>query len=93
MGCVTFAQTPPDSGSRADAGQGRRLLPLCHGPAVRGAGGARTANQERLLTKAIQHYQEALKLDPGASIIFEELTDLYVQTGQLRDAVRRPRRC
>ena len=31
--------------------------------------------------------QEALKLDPTASIVFEELTDLYIQTNQLRSAV------
>ena len=39
------------------------------------------------VSKAIQHYQEALKLDPSASLIFEELTDLYIQTDRLRDAV------
>jgi tetratricopeptide (TPR) repeat protein len=39
------------------------------------------------VNKAIQHYQEALKLDPSAGIIFEELTDLYIQTGHLQDAV------
>jgi tetratricopeptide (TPR) repeat protein len=39
------------------------------------------------VTKAIQHYQEALKLDPSAHMIFDELTDLYMQTGRLRDAV------
>jgi tetratricopeptide (TPR) repeat protein len=39
------------------------------------------------ITKAIQHYQEALKLDPSAHMIFDELTDLYMQTGRLRDAV------
>ena len=37
--------------------------------------------------QAIQHYQEALKLDPWPSIIFEELTDLYIQTNRLADAV------
>ncbi|MBZ5726169.1 MAG: tetratricopeptide repeat protein [Acidobacteriia bacterium] len=37
--------------------------------------------------KAIQHYQAALKLDPAAGIILEELTDLYVQTGKLGEAV------
>src|SRR5262245_11806815 len=45
-------------------------------------------NKNDYVTKAIQHYQEALKLDPSASIIFEELTDLYIQTGRLRDAVQ-----
>jgi tetratricopeptide (TPR) repeat protein len=39
------------------------------------------------VSKAIGHYQEALKLDPSASVIFEELTDLYIQTNRLRDAV------
>jgi len=39
------------------------------------------------VNKAIQNYQEALKLDPGSSLIFEELTDLYIQTGRLQDAV------
>jgi tetratricopeptide (TPR) repeat protein len=39
------------------------------------------------VTKAIQHYQEALKQDPSANMILEELTDLYIQTGRLRDAV------
>ena len=45
------------------------------------------ANKPEYLTKAIEHYQEALKLDPSASIVFEELTDLYIQTNHLRDAV------
>lgn len=37
--------------------------------------------------KAIQHYQAALAADPGASYVNEELTDLYMQSGKLRDAV------
>ena len=39
------------------------------------------------VTKAIQHYLEALKQDPSAGMILEELTDLYIQSGRLRDAV------
>jgi tetratricopeptide (TPR) repeat protein len=39
------------------------------------------------VSKAIQHYQAALKLDPNAGIIFEELTDLYIQSGRFQDAV------
>src|SRR5579863_4292996 len=39
------------------------------------------------VAKAIDNYQQALKLDPTASIIFEELTDLYIQTNRLQDAV------
>ncbi len=48
---------------------------------------ATEGNRNDYVSKAIQHYQEALKLDPSANIIFEELTDLYVQTGRIRDAV------
>jgi tetratricopeptide (TPR) repeat protein len=44
-------------------------------------------NHSDYVTKAIDHYKQALKLDPGASFLFEELTDLYIQTGRLKDAV------
>jgi tetratricopeptide (TPR) repeat protein len=39
------------------------------------------------INKAIQHYQDALRLDPEASIIFEELSDLYIATNRLQDAI------
>jgi tetratricopeptide (TPR) repeat protein len=39
------------------------------------------------VNKAIEHYRQALKLDPRAGVVFEELTDLYIQTGRLRDAI------
>ena len=41
-------------------------------------------NKSDYVTKAIQHYREALRLDPTANIVFEELTDLYIQTNRLR---------
>jgi tetratricopeptide (TPR) repeat protein len=44
-------------------------------------------NQADSVNKAIRHYQDALKLEPTSKIIFEELTDLYIQTGRLQDAV------
>jgi len=37
--------------------------------------------------KAIEHYRAALKADPAASDVSEELTDLYIQAGKLADAV------
>lgn len=37
--------------------------------------------------KAIDHYRAAIEADPAASYISEELTDLYMQSGKLRDAV------
>lgn len=48
---------------------------------------ADAGNKNDYVTKAIQYYQEALKLDPSAGIVLEELTDLYIGTGRLRDAV------
>lgn len=39
------------------------------------------------VNRAIEHYKQALKADPGASLLIEELTDLYMQAGRLRDAV------
>src|ERR1043165_183943 len=48
---------------------------------------AESQGNKDYVAKAIRYYQEALKLDPSAGIIFEELTDLYIQTGRLRDAM------
>jgi tetratricopeptide (TPR) repeat protein len=78
--------TPRTDHSSSRGKQGWSLLQLCHGPALRGNGGV-ARNKAEYISKAIQHYQEALKADPGSSIIFEELTDLYIQTNRLRDAV------
>ena len=37
--------------------------------------------------KAVDSYRAAMKADPSASFIAEELSDLYIQSGRLRDAV------
>jgi len=47
-----------------------------------GASGSR-----ELFTKAVDSYRAALKADPSATFIAEELSDLYVQSGRLREAV------
>jgi len=44
-------------------------------------------NRGEYVNKAIDHYQAALKLDPSATFLSEELTDLYIQSGQLARAV------
>ena len=44
-------------------------------------------NRGEYVTKAIEHYRTALKLDPAAGFLVEELTDLYIQAGRLRDAI------
>ncbi|MBZ5575260.1 MAG: tetratricopeptide repeat protein [Acidobacteriia bacterium] len=86
LGCVVYAQTPAATANgpadnRAGAyynfAMGRLYTELA----------ASSGNSREYIAKAIQHYQDALKQDPSASFIFEELTDLYIQTNRLRDAV------
>jgi len=85
LASVSFAQTPaqtaqaPDNkaGAYYNFAMGRVYAELA----------AAYGNRPDYVSKAIQHYQEALKLDPSAGIIFEGLTDLYIQNNRLRDAV------
>src|SRR5712692_1996365 len=44
-------------------------------------------NRGDYYTKAVDYYKQALKLDPSATFLLEELTDLYVQGNQLKSAV------
>ncbi len=44
-------------------------------------------NRGEYLTKAIENYKLALKADPSATFISEELSDLYIQSGRLREAM------
>ena len=44
-------------------------------------------NKGDYLNKAIENYRLALKADPAASFLTDELSDLYVQAGQTRTAV------
>ena len=44
-------------------------------------------NRGEYLNKAIDYYKLALKQDPSATFLTQELTDLYIQSGQLNRAV------
>jgi tetratricopeptide (TPR) repeat protein len=44
-------------------------------------------NKGDYLNKAIENYRLALKADPGATFLTDELSDLYIQAGQTRTAV------
>jgi tetratricopeptide (TPR) repeat protein len=39
------------------------------------------------LNKAVDHYRQALKLDPNSGYLAEELSDLYLQSNRLREGV------
>ncbi len=43
-------------------------------------------NRGDFVNKAIENYKEAIKADPTAGMLSEELSDLYVQSGRLREA-------
>ena len=86
LACIVNAQTPaaPANGpadNRAGAyynfAMGRLYTELA------GSSG----NSRDYLSKAIQFYQQALKDDPNSGVVFDELTDLYISTNRLRDAV------
>ena len=44
-------------------------------------------NRSDYTNKAIDFYRQAMKFDPSASFLSEELTDLYIQAGRIKDAV------
>ena len=44
-------------------------------------------NRSDYTNKAIDYYRQAMKLDPTAAFLSEELTDLYIQAGRIKDAV------
>lgn len=44
-------------------------------------------NRSDYTNKAIEHYRQAMKLDASAAFLSEELTDLYIQAGRIKDAV------
>lgn len=44
-------------------------------------------NRGDYFNKAVESYKAALKADPNATFIAEELSDLYIQSGRLREAV------
>ncbi|HEX4593161.1 MAG TPA: tetratricopeptide repeat protein, partial [Bryobacteraceae bacterium] len=48
---------------------------------------AAAGNRGDYFNKAVESYKAALKADPNATFISEELSDLYIQSGRLREAV------
>ncbi|MCZ2152003.1 MAG: tetratricopeptide repeat protein [Bryobacterales bacterium] len=44
-------------------------------------------NRGEYVAKAIDYYRAAIKADPTASFLSEELAELYIQSGKIRDAV------
>jgi tetratricopeptide (TPR) repeat protein len=71
------AQAPDKSGAYFNFSMGHLYAELA----------AAMGNRGDSFGKAVDYYKQALKLDPSATFVLEELTDLYVQGNQLRAAV------
>src|ERR1700722_9375946 len=84
-GLVCLAQTPSKSAAPAPDVKSEAYYHFAMGRLYAEMGQAEGNRSE--INKAIQNYEEALKLDPSANIIFEELSDLYIATNRLQDAI------
>ncbi len=87
---VASAQNAPAASAAAPAGSGDAKASAYYhyslGHLYSELAGA-FGNRGDYFTKAVDNYREAMKEDPGATFIAEELSDLYIQSGRLRDAV------
>ncbi|MEO7142623.1 MAG: tetratricopeptide repeat protein [Bryobacteraceae bacterium] len=92
LGLVVFSigaaagQTTPaaSSGGAGDKADAYYHYALGHLYAELAAG---YGNRGDYFNKAIDNYRAAMKDDPSASFLSEELSDLYIQSGRLREAV------
>src|SRR5580692_8745705 len=84
-GGLLLAQTPPSTQPPAASDKSGAYYNFAMGRLY--AEMAVEQQNKDYVAKAIQYYQAALKADPSAGIVLEELTDLYINTGRLRDAV------
>ncbi len=83
-GLARCGQTAPAPGQSADRAAAYYHFSLGHlYSELAGAYG----NKGDYLNKAIENYRLALKADPGATFLTDELSDLYIQAGQTRTAV------
>jgi tetratricopeptide (TPR) repeat protein len=86
LACVSFAQTPGRTATATASDKASAYYNFAMGRLYTELAGAEGGRSD-YVSKAIQFYQDALKQDPSSGTILEDLTDLYIQTGRLRDAV------
>jgi tetratricopeptide (TPR) repeat protein len=80
-----FAQAQAPAAQQPDRAQAYYDFAMAHLDAeLAGAYG----NRGEYVNKAIDFYRQAMKADPSASYIAEELTEFYVQTGNLDKAMQ-----
>src|SRR5258706_16013525 len=80
----SFGQTPQAAAAPSDKAGAYYNFAMGHLYAELSAA---YGNRGEYYTKAVDFYKQAAKLDPSATFLLEELTDLYVQGNQLKSAV------
>ncbi len=81
---VGYAQAPPAAGNKPDKASAYYHYSLGH---LYSELAELYGNRGEYVTKAIENYRLAMKEDPSATFLAEELSDLYIQAGRFRDAV------
>jgi len=87
MAAAAFGQNPPPAptpADKADKASSYYNYSLGH---LYAELAAQYGTRGDLFAKAVDSYKAALKADPSATFISEELSDLYIQSGRLREAV------
>ncbi len=84
LGCAVFQAAAADGPAPVDRTEAYFNFAMGHLYAEQAAA---FGNRGDYLSRAIEYYKAALKADPNAAIVSEELAGLYLQSNKLRDAV------
>src|SRR5947208_2447399 len=85
LGVLAFGQAPAETPQTSDSKSGAYYnftMGRINAELAQAYG-----NRPEYLNKAVKFYQEALRLDPAAGQVFEELTELYMATNRFQDAI------
>ena len=83
-GAAAFAQAPAETAKKSDKATAYYHYSLGHMYAELAAA---YGNRGEYFNKAIENFRLAVKADPSSGFLTEELSDLYIQAGRLKDAV------
>jgi tetratricopeptide (TPR) repeat protein len=81
--CLSSLHAQPAAAPKVDKASAYYHYTLAHMYAEQAS---MVGNRGDFVNKAIDNYKEAIKADPTAAMLSEELSDLYIQSGRLRDA-------
>ncbi len=83
---ASFAQTPAPAASPAEPNRADAYYHFAMGRLYAELAGS-AANQSQYINQAIDHYRQALKAAPSEGLILDELSEIYIQTGRMQDAI------